>query len=461
MLTVAYDHLRPLGESAFELLANAPLPRRGRTLASMFTAYAVMAPDRFRIADAAACAADGTPFLYPIEFDYRFMDSYPPGTPPVVEGVSPAVLEAARAGRALLVLFFGHEPRSLRFPDGEERTVFDLVHSFIRAHDLPPGAVFLLNGNLAGDAEFLAWRNGCGFAEDETLQFRTIDFWGAFTRETHRLQTRGLELSGTIDPVSWVTRLTLGPAAQPYEARYQTPERVRRELASGGLRGKTYMNLNSQPRLHRQLVVSWLAATGLLERGHVSFPLMDRNLNGAETWPEEMAHDRDAWFALHRRLPLSVDIGDPMDAIGAVYVNLFFVQPRLFPYDDSYVNLTSETFYFADDLLFLSEKSFKPLAYMQPMLLMGNAGALGALRAMGFQTFGRRIDESYDALPHHGDRLHAAFDEAARLAALSPAAARDLYADLMPEMEHNFHRLTEGRFRFDDVIDEMAARLPG
>lgn len=459
MITVAYDHLRVPDDAVYEMLANAPEPRRGRTLAAMFSAYAAMAPDRFRIADAGACVADGTPFLYPIEFDYRFMDTYGPGRPPVAEGVSAAVLDAVRGGRAVVVLFFGHEPRSLRFEDGE-RTVFDLVQSFIEAHGLPPERVFLLNGNLAGEGEFAAWRSALALGEAETVQYRAVEFWAAFVRETHRLQARGLELSGTIDPASSVTRLSLGPAAQPYEARYQTPERVRRELASGRLRGKVFMNLNSQPRLHRQLVVSWLAATGLLERGHVSFPLMDRTLNGAETWPEEMAQERAAWLALHPRLPLSVDIGDPMDAIGQVYVNLFFVQPRLFPYDDSYVNLTSETFYFADDLLYVSEKGFKPLIYLQPMLLMGNRGALGALRAMGFRTFGRCIDESYDGIAHHGERLHAAFEEAARLAALSPAQARDLYAELMPEMEHNFHRLTEGRFRFDDVVDEMAALLP-
>lgn len=460
MLTVAYDHLRVLGDAAYEMLANAPMPRRGRTLAAMLSAYAAMVPDRARIADAAVCAADGTPFLYPIEFDFRFMDSYDPGRPLVAEGVSPAVLGAVRGERAVIALFFGHEPRSLRFEDGE-RTVFDLVHAFIEAHDLPPRRVFLLNGNLAGEGEFTAWREAQGLDAAETVQYRAVEFWAAFVRESHRLQARGLELSGTIDPASWGTRLSLGPAAAPYEARYLTPERVRAELASGHLRGRTFMNLNSQPRLHRQFVVSWLAAAGLLEHGHVSFPLMDRNLNGAESWPEEMAWEREAWFALHRRLPLSVDIGDPMDAIGQVYVNLFFVQPRLFPYDDSYVNLTSETFYFADDLLYVSEKGFKPLVYLQPMVMMGNRGALGALRAMGFQTFGRCIDESYDTIAHHGERLHAAFAEAARLAALPPAGARDLYADVLPEMEHNFHRLTEGRFRFDDVLDEMAALLAG
>ena len=457
MLTFAYDHLQRLGEAEFEFLPNAPVPATGRSFVSLLAAYALMTPERFAIARVEDCAAADAPFVYPIELEFRFVDTYGPGTPPIVEGVSPQALDAVRRGRAVFLLFFGHEARSLAQSGEEGRSVFDLVLAFIRIHDLPPARVFFLSGNLAGDAEFQAWRARRGLADADAPQFRAVDFCAPLARQSHALQARGLEIAGGIGRDDWRTRLSVVPAAHSYEERYHTPERVRAELAAGRLRGRTYLNLNNQPRLHRQLVASWLGAAGLLGNGHVSFPRMDRDLNGAEGWPEGMAAERAAWFALHPHLPLTVDIGDPFAAIWAPNLNQFFVQPQLFPYDDSYVNVTSETFFFADDLLFLSEKTFKPLVYLQPFLLVGNAGSLQALRAMGFRTFGTIFDEGYDAIPDHGDRLHAVYAEAARVASLTPAAARDLYASVLPDLEHNFHRLVGGRFAFDAVIEEIAA----
>jgi len=331
------------------------------------------------------------------------------------------------------------------------------VQAFIGDNGLPPERVFFLDGNLAGEDGFRAWRAQRGLGEAETVQYRPVDFCAPLARQSHALQARGLEVGGGIGRDEWRTRLSVGPAARPYDERYHTPERVRAEVESGRVRGRTFVNLNNQPRLHRQLFVSWLAAAGLLANGHVSFPRMDRDLNGAEGWPDSIAADRDAWFALHARLPLTVDIGDPFAAIWENNVNQFFVQPRLFPYDDSYLNFTSETFYFNEDLLFLSEKSFKPLVYLQPFLLIGNPGSLQALRAMGFRTFGGLFDERYDAIAAPVDRLHAVYAEAARLAALPPAAARDLYAAALPDLEHNFNHLTQGRFAFDAVIDEIGA----
>ena len=457
MLTLAYDHLRRHGETDLEFPPDGPAPPGGRSFVSLLAVYALMTPERFAIAHVSDCVAEGRPFVYPIELEFRFVDTIGPAVPVLAEGVSPEALDAVRRGRAAIVFFFAHEARALALP-GADRSVFDLAQGFIAAHGLPPDRVFFLSGNLAGAPEFTAWRERRGLSEANALRFRAVDFCAPLARQSHAFQARNLEVEGGIDRETGRTRLRVVPAARSYEERYHTPARVRAELASGRLRARTYVNLNHQPRLHRQLVVSWLNAAGLLERGHVSFPLMSRDLNDAESWPDAMAAERDAWFALHPRLPLTVDIGDPFVTIWQPNLNQFFIQPRLFPYDDSYVNLTSETFFFADDLLFLSEKTFKPLVYLQPFVLFGNAGSLAALRAMGFRTFGGIIDEGYDAVADHGARLHAAVSQAARLARLTPAEARDLYAAVLPDLEHNFHHLTEGRFTFDRVIDEIAAR---
>ena len=45
--------------------------------------------------------------------------------------------------------------------------------------------------------------------------------------------------------------------------------------------------------------------------------------------------------------------------------------------------------------LFLTEKATKPMAHRHPFVLLGPAGALAALRALGFRTFAPTVDERY------------------------------------------------------------------
>jgi hypothetical protein len=53
-----------------------------------------------------------------------------------------------------------------------------------------------------------------------------------------------------------------------------------------------------------------------------------------------------------------------------------------------------------DDKLFVSEKSFKPLAHRHPFMIYGTPGTLKHLRELGFQTFDHVIDETYDSEPN-------------------------------------------------------------
>jgi hypothetical protein len=47
--------------------------------------------------------------------------------------------------------------------------------------------------------------------------------------------------------------------------------------------------------------------------------------------------------------------------------------------------------------LFVSEKSFKPLAYRHPFVIQGTSGTLQYIKSLGFETFAPHIDESYDS----------------------------------------------------------------
>jgi hypothetical protein len=63
-------------------------------------------------------------------------------------------------------------------------------------------------------------------------------------------------------------------------------------------------------------------------------------------------------------------------------------------YAQTCFSLVVETF--VKPKLFISEKIFKPMAYHHPLIVYGTPGSLAYIRNLGFETFGHRIDESYD-----------------------------------------------------------------
>jgi hypothetical protein len=57
-----------------------------------------------------------------------------------------------------------------------------------------------------------------------------------------------------------------------------------------------------------------------------------------------------------------------------------------------------------DDTLFFSEKIWKPIMVGHPFILYGNKDSLKYLKSMGYKTFDRWIDESYDDEPDRNVR---------------------------------------------------------
>ena len=56
---------------------------------------------------------------------------------------------------------------------------------------------------------------------------------------------------------------------------------------------------------------------------------------------------------------------------------------------------------------FMSEKTFKPIAFQHPFVVWGSPGTLAYLRKSGFETFNHAINESYDTIIDNADRLTA------------------------------------------------------
>ena len=114
---------------------------------------------------------------------------------------------------------------------------------------------------------------------------------------------------------------------------------------------------------------------------------------------------------------------------------------------NSYCNIVMETHFDADQSggTFLTEKTFKPIKHGQMFFVAGPAGSLQALRDLGYRTFDRVLDNSYDRIvdnTQRWQRLSAAIKQAQhRLADRFAAAKSDILHNQQLFLESKTQRL--------------------
>jgi hypothetical protein len=87
------------------------------------------------------------------------------------------------------------------------------------------------------------------------------------------------------------------------------------------------------------------------------------------------------------------------------------IQNNNFPFDSiqkSFLNIITETCY-TSNFVNLSEKTFKPIICKRPFLILGVPGCLQHLKDLGFKTFNKWWNESYDLELDNAKRLQQVY----------------------------------------------------
>ena len=88
--------------------------------------------------------------------------------------------------------------------------------------------------------------------------------------------------------------------------------------------------------------------------------------------------------------------------------------------------------------LFLSEKIFKPIYTFQPFVVLGNMHTLKVLRDMGFKTFDKWWDESYDEIPNQHRRLEAIVKLVEKINEWDYKKLLTTKKEMLEVLEHNY-----------------------
>ena len=206
---------------------------------------------------------------------------------------------------------------------------------------------------------------------------------------------------------------------------------------------KKFLSLNRTGRDHRIMFVSLLAYYDLIDYGYVSMGIHQEDVENTRRELHQTVNlDKEVLLGfdlIRDKLPLKIDDVDLRE-------NQFKVNslPTSF-YEKSYFSVVSSTFAlsYKEPSVGFTEKELKPILYKHPFIIHNLPGVLKHLKLMGFMTFSKWFDESYDDEKDDYKRLNKIVQEVARLSKISDLEWDKMLREMEPILLHNYNRLTK------------------
>jgi hypothetical protein len=125
------------------------------------------------------------------------------------------------------------------------------------------------------------------------------------------------------------------------------------------------------------------------------------------------------------------------------------VQMPITSYIESYFSIVTESIWnspqIKNDITYynccLTEKSYKPIAMLQPFIIIGQHYVIDFLRNTGYDVFDDIIDHSYDDEIDQFVRLSKFKQEMFRLCSISNEDWSNILYKLLPRLIHNYEHL--------------------
>jgi len=201
---------------------------------------------------------------------------------------------------------------------------------------------------------------------------------------------------------------------------------------------KDFLNYNGALRPNRMLLVSELKRRNLEQNGFVSFVgrYNTGDLSGQEWHCEKTLRENRGTSKQIAYVKNYINNWEPqyIDA----QVEDLERNDRAFDlthYEKSYFSLVSETL--TKPGIFVTEKTFKPIAIGHPFMIYGCKGILEYLRSQGYKTFSNLFDETYDKVDNEVIRLNLILDEIEKFSKHSTEVKQRMYKDALPTIIHN------------------------
>lgn len=201
---------------------------------------------------------------------------------------------------------------------------------------------------------------------------------------------------------------------------------------------RLFLTLNRTIRLHKQLMLSSLVKHDLLKDSVYSCGSLlfssDRNVINYGLNQQQ----QDILKSLQLTSPDNQVVNNQIVNLPA---KINFID-----YQRTFLSLVNETM---DHGIFLSEKTFKPIAMQQPFVILAGPGHLAVLKNLGYRTFDKFWNEDYDQEPMLINRIEKISNILKYLQSLSTEQLLNMRSTMSDILEHN-------RKTFVDSIKEVS-----
>lgn len=207
-----------------------------------------------------------------------------------------------------------------------------------------------------------------------------------------------------------------------------------------------FLSYNRNPRRQRIVLLMDLLEKNVFNKGLVS-------LNSLMYGPPENCNIEHFNF-LKNNAPFSFD--DRYD----LYYNLACNITKE-DYEKTFISLVSESLV-DEDTLFFSEKIWKPIMIGHPFILYGNQHSLKYLKNLGYMTFDKWVDESYDDELNSDIRSKMVANEIYKLSQKPLGELKLIRNEMIDVCQHNqliFKKLYKEKYGIIDINNDLSKIL--
>lgn len=267
--------------------------------------------------------------------------------------IQPSVLDDVRNNKAKIVLHCSTEGYSGSNLDRHKHEL-DIIQDWIDTADLPPQNIVYINGNMLSD------KIKSSKVKYQIHGISVMDGW--------LVNTDIIDLNN-------YSVIDFKPEDNSY----------------------LYLNLTREPRPHRVYLLASLVVDNLFNSGKNSFNMLYANNHNGH-----LAQDiiRDPLYNFTK--PNIMEGANYIDSIGKQIVDIdntdmltAVTSSTKTIYEQTFLSIITETIVLSNTIL-ISEKTWKAIAIGHPFMIVGSPGILKQLKELGYKTFDRWIDESYD-----------------------------------------------------------------
>ena len=209
-----------------------------------------------------------------------------------------------------------------------------------------------------------------------------------------------------------------------------------------------FLIYNRNPRPHRVNFSIRLLKNDIFERGLLS--LGDMNYYDDKTYIVE-DYNKFQFDYLKTNAPFTINTKPNL------YYNLA-CDITISDYERTFISIISETLMDVDTI-FISEKTWKPIAQFHPFIIFGRPGVLSKLKEFGFKTFEPWIDESYDSIENNDERFDAIYFQVKKIQSLSHVDLIKMIEDMKDILLHNNKLFLEYGKANNNIVAEVISQI--